>query len=256
MFYSPQSSIDEFFVHGTHVLNYLEGQSEAQLLLARYGMDGMRLQEGRLLLNQVQAIHWQTREQRRQQKASTAALHSELRQARQIYRRHRQAARDVLDADARSLLRAGSRGYASWLAQAQEFYAAMLSHPGYQEKLATVDISADQLLRASQLMDAIMARKTAQTQNREGSRTRKEQRDELMREAKSWFDVLMSVAQVAFRKQPGFLEAIYTLPAHLSQEQKARKLARTEATRQSTTTAGFTPTLFAALGSNGSLASE
>ncbi|MFN8444740.1 MAG: hypothetical protein U0175_28400 [Caldilineaceae bacterium] len=231
MFYSPNISIDTFLIHASHVFHYLENQPEALALLARYGMDGVRLQEGKALLMQVQNSHWTMRNQRRQQKASTTSFHTDWGQARLFYQRHRQAARDVLGPDASQLLQKGQRNYAGWLAQAQEFYSALLNNPSYLEQLAAIDIPADQLLRVSQLINAMVANKMAQTQNREGSRTSKQARDLQLNEAKDWFAVLMAAARVAFRRQPGMLEAIDTLPEHLSQEEKEKKKAKAEAAK-------------------------
>lgn len=231
MFYSPNTSIDTFLIHASHVFHYLENQPEAQALLVRYGMDGTRLQEGKALLAQVQNSHWTMRHQRRQQKVSTSSFHADWGQARRLYRRHRQAARDVLGPDANQLLQKGLRNYAGWLAQAQEFYRAMLSNPSYLEKLVLIDIPAEQLLRVSQLINAMVANKMAQTQNREGARTSKQMRDGQLYEAKGWFAVLMAAARVAFRSQPGMLEAVATLPEHLSQEEKEKKKAKAEAAK-------------------------
>ena len=213
MFYSPDASIDTFLIHGKQVLDYLEGQPEAQTLLARYGVDGSRLQECKSLLDQVQGSHWQMHAQVRQQKASTVTLHNTLQMAQLLYRRHRQAARKTLSSDASALLRKQGRTYANWLAEAQEFYAALLNNPLYQEQLATLDITADQLLRASQVVNGVVANKTNQTQNREESRTTRLMRDVQLEEAKAWFTVLMAVARVAFRHQPGMIEALETLAA-------------------------------------------
>lgn len=231
MFYSPTTSIDSFLIHASHVFQYLENQPEAQALLARFGMDSVRLQEGKALLTQVQNSHWTMRNQRRQQKVSTLSFHADWGQARLLYRRHRQAARDVLGPDASQLLQTGPRNYAGWLAQAQEFYSALLNNPSYLEQLATIDIPADHLLRVSQLINAMVANKMAQTQNREGSRTSKQARDLQLSAAKDWFAVLMVAARGAFRQQPGMFEAIDTLPEHLSQEEKEKKKARAEAAK-------------------------
>ena len=231
MFYSPNTSIDTYLIHAAHVFHYLENQPTAQALLTRFGIDGVRLQEGKALLAQVQNSHWTMRNQRRQQKASTLSFHTEWGQARLLYRRHRQAARDVLGPDASQLLQKGLRNYAGWLAQAQEFYSALLNNPSYLEKLATIDIPADQLLRGSQLINAMVANKMAQTQNREGSRTSKQARDLQLNAAKDWFAVLMVAARAAFRQQPGMFEAIDTLPEHLSQEEKEKKKAKAEAAK-------------------------
>ncbi|MFN8446940.1 MAG: hypothetical protein U0175_39465 [Caldilineaceae bacterium] len=231
MFYSPKASIDTFLIHGNHILTYLEGQAEAQTLLARYGLDGSRLQEGRSLLAQVQNDHWAMRNQRRQQKVSTINLHAEWAQARRLYRRHRQAAREVLNSDVSLLLRPGPKNYAEWLAGAQEFYAAMLSHSDYQAALATVDITPEQLLHASQLISTMTQQKNAQAQNREAARTAKVRRDQLLSEAKAWFAVLMATAQVAFRQQPGMLEAIRILPDRLSAEEKTQKQSKAKAAK-------------------------
>ena len=232
MFYSPNTSIDTFLIHASHVFNYLENQPEAQVLLVRYGLDATRLQEGKALLTQVQTSHWTMRSQRRQQKVSTSSFHAGWDQARRLYRRHRQAAREILGNDANQLLQKGLRNYAGWLAQAQEFYSAVLNNPSYLEKLATIDIPAEQLLRASYLIDTMVTDKMSQTQNREGARTSKQVRDAHLSEAKGWFAVLMAAAEVAFRNQPGLFEAIDTLPEHLSQEEKAKKKARAEAAKQ------------------------
>ncbi|MFN8445066.1 MAG: hypothetical protein U0175_30040 [Caldilineaceae bacterium] len=227
MFYSPDSSIGTFLVHAKHVFDYLDQQPAARSLLVRYGMDEIRLQEGKALLLQVQNSHWEMRNQVRQQKASTVSLHDDWALARLLYRRHRQAAREVVGSNASQLLRTRSRNYASWLADAQEFYSALLNNADYLQKLAAIDVTPDQLQRASQQIENMMMRKATQTQNRERARTNKQTRDLHLNEAKGWFAVLMAAAQVAFRQQRGMLEALQTLPEPLSKEMK--ELRKTKA---------------------------
>lgn len=232
MFYVPNTSIDTFLIRGTHIFHYLDGQPQARALLARYGMDEARLQEGKALFAQLQATHWLAHNQRRQQKTSTTTFHDDWMQARRLYRRHRQAAREVLKSDASQLFHKVVKNYAGWLAHAQEFYSALLNNPSYLEQLATVDVMPDQLLRAHQQIERMIASKNMQTQSREGARTSKQARDRQLSEAKGWYKVLLATAEVAFRQEPGMLEALRTLPERLSKEEKAAKLAKAEAAKQ------------------------
>ncbi|MFN8440123.1 MAG: hypothetical protein U0175_05105 [Caldilineaceae bacterium] len=65
-----------------------------------------------------------------------------------------------------------------------------------------MSISTEELVRASQWLDTLLANKDQQNLSQHQVRLLKQQRDAKLVEVKRWMEALMAVARVAFRDQP------------------------------------------------------
>lgn len=228
MLYTRDSSKMKYVVHADHVVTYLESTPEAMTLLDQSGFSANRLPEGQGLIQQVQSAFEELDSFLMQQKAATEIFNAEWKKLAALHRVHLQAARGALRAELGHLVQTRPQGYAGWSAIVSRFYAALLNNPEYQAKLNQMSIASEELVRANQWLESLIANKNQQNQSYHNHRAIQQSFEEKFLALKRWFDGLMALARVAFRHDPVLRQMVRPLPTRLSKEARAKLKAQKE----------------------------
>lgn len=226
MLYTRDSSKMKYVVHADHVLTYLSETPAALTLLEQSGFAAHRLPEGQALIDQVQSTFHGLDTFLLQQKAATEAFHEEWKKLKALHQVHLQAARRSLRSELAHLLQTRPQDYAGWFTLVGRFYAAVLENPDYQSRLNQMSIATDELVRANQWLESLVVSKDQQNQSYYKHRAIKQQLDEQFNALKHWFDGLMALARVAFRKDPVLRQMVRPLAPRLTKEERAKLKAK------------------------------
>ena len=178
------------------------GNAAMQAALAQYGYDAERMRAGRALYERALALFQQQQAGRGERYAAVDARNAAQEQAEAMFARHLAVARVALRKDrgaAQSLGMTSARKYdqASWLAQAQQFYANALGSRAIAQKLAPFGLTSAQLSEGQSLVAAVAAKLVAQQEARADARAMTEQRNEALAELRAWMRDFRAIARVA-----------------------------------------------------------
>lgn len=179
-------------------------------LLASWGYNAKRLQEGQLLHRQVIQLMQRQQVQYGTLTAASSAHNAALRLARTIYGEHAALARIAFKHNHGMLEKLGlTAGYKQsidgWLAQARHFYAVALAHEGVQQACSQFGLTLEKLQQGSQQVELVCTRKIEWQQQRGVAQRATKERDQALGALDTWMNSFRSIAHIALHQRPGLL---------------------------------------------------
>ena len=181
--------------------------------LAAYGYSTERLQQGIALRESVRTMQQQQKNEYGGLVAANDTLATAQRQAHDNYMNHVNVARVALKGDQGALEKLGLREersdqLASWLWQAQQFYANSLANTPITDKLAPFGLTTAVLTAGQTQMNTVSAAASARQQQYGAAKDATRERNEKLAALESWMSDFRRVARVALKHQPGSLEKL------------------------------------------------
>jgi len=175
-------------------------------IMAEYGYDAARMQEGRALREQALALEAQQRAALGERFAATDARATAHARAHAAYMRHLAVARVALRGDRGAaqkldLATSRKRAQAGWLIQAQQFYTNALADGAIAQRLAAYGLTREQLAEALRTVVAVAAALVAQQATADTARARTKERDAALAALDRWMRDFRDIARVALADQ-------------------------------------------------------
>ena len=184
-----------------------------QEMMAAYGYDAARLQEGRTLLEAARNAQAACAAEYGDQYAATDELSEALEEAQQTYMRHLQVAR-IAFSDDREVRRAleldGRRKQTlgGWLKQARLFYKNALVDAEAQAALEQFGVTREDLLNTQAKVEAVETANAAQEREKGEAQKATEKRDLAVDALDAWMSDFRAIARIAFEEDPQQLEKL------------------------------------------------
>ena len=194
------------------VENTLSDQ-ELSAELALFGYDEAKLNVGKSLYEEAQALVNQQKAQYGEQYEATQALHQAKEKADKAYMRTLKVARIALRGNVQAhtaLMLGGVRklSLAGWLAQAQAFYANLLADPNFMAQMANFAYDQAKLEAEQALVLAVLQADQVQQKQMGQARQATKIRDAKLDEMDAWMVDFISIARVALEEQTEKLAAL------------------------------------------------
>ena len=208
-----QESLADFLRRMQILLDNIEGNATIAASMAAFGYDAARIQEGRGLLDGLNAADRVQVKEYAEQYAATEAVRQAWEQADQLYGLHRALAKRVFKGDVhaeRTLLLNGakSRTRSVWLREAGLFYDGLLASPEWVTAMGTFGQTqagfeaAQTAVLAVKSLDGVQQDETGEAQKATLIR------DEAWAEARVWVVTATEVARFALADDPQLLESL------------------------------------------------
>ena len=97
---------------------------------------------------------------------------------------------------------------ASWITQAQQFYAAALANSAIQSKLAAFSLTGSMLENGAQQIEAVAARHATRRQQRGAAQNATSVRNVALTNLDTWMRDLKIIARLTLKDHPQLLEQI------------------------------------------------
>jgi hypothetical protein len=208
-----QESLADFLRRMQVLLDNIEGNATIATNMGLFGYDAVRLQEGRALLDALNAADKVQVKEYAEQYAATQAVMQAWEQTDQQYGLHRALAKRVFKGDVhadRALLlnEKKSRKRAIWLRQAGLFYDSLLASPDWVLAMGKFGQTqagfeaAQTAVSSVRSLDGVQQDETGEAQKATLTR------DEAWAEARVWVVTATEVAHFALTDDPQLLESL------------------------------------------------
>jgi hypothetical protein len=199
---------------------------EVAAVLAGYGYDAARLEEGSRLWSKAEAlVRKQAREygERHQATAEVEAARAEL---VSTYMKTLKVARvafadDILAADALKLYGPRKQSLSGWLDQVSTFYSNLRTGSRLAPKMLRFGYGLERLQAEASLVDELRRKIQAQAKESGEAQCATVERDRKLRELDTWVSELSAIARVAFHGSPQELEKLGLLVPSAPRRRKA-----------------------------------
>lgn len=182
-------------------------------VLAGFGYDAARLEEGRRLWAAADAQAKKTANDHAEKRGATQDFEAAWSVANSAYIKTLKVARvafadDVRAITALKLYGPRKQSTAGWLEQAETFYAGLGSDKGFAQGLALFGYDSAKLEAEAALVGEVRRKSQAQTQGNGAAQSSTAARDAKFRELDGWVSDFRTICRVAFYENPQELEKL------------------------------------------------
>lgn len=181
--------------------------------MERFGYDAARLEQGRALVERLEALRAMQARASGERVGATDTLQAQRAQVQRTYMEHLQVARLALRDDIGALAALGAfgsrdRALNGWLGQAQQFYINALQSPQILERLAGLGLTDAQLRETRAQIQRVIDASAAQQAARGAALATTAACQQAARELRLWISQYQTLARRALRDDPQVLEQI------------------------------------------------
>ncbi len=200
--YRAKDSMEQRLLAAKVAIEGVLADPALQSALTSYSYNLARMQQGKTLLDQAQALVQQQRARMGDQRRATETRDTTQAQANALYMRQVAIARVALRDDpgvaqALDLAAARKTTFAGWLMQAQQFYANTLNDAAILIRLAAYGLATEQLEQGQAQVAAVAADVVAQQQRKDVKQEATRARDAALRALDDWMRDFNAIARVA-----------------------------------------------------------
>jgi hypothetical protein len=205
------------FLQGAETLiENAAGIPEIAAALALYGYDAGRLEEGRKLWSETDALVKKQSLDAGGRSEATQEFDKAWTSANAAYIKALKVARVAFGEDAKAIAALKLYGprkqsLAGWLEQAQTFYANLAADSGLSGRLLRFGYTSVKLVAEAEAVDEVRQKTQAKVQGSGTAQASTAARDKKLRELDSWVSELRTIARVAFYENPQELEKLGVL---------------------------------------------
>jgi hypothetical protein len=206
-------NIDEYLQRAQVAIDNALANADVLGYLADYGYTAERIQAGQTLYRRALELQQKQKAEYGDQFAATDALRAAWDKASAIYIQHIKVARVALKGErgaAQELDLDGTRkqSLGGWLAQARQFYAAILANETIQAKLAEFGLTVAKLQAGQAQVLTVESMNLAQEKEVGEAQDATQARDAALDELAEWMSDYVAIARVALEPQPQLLEKL------------------------------------------------
>ena len=192
--------------------NALTG-TEIKPLLAEYGYDETRLNEGKALLTALQDLHQKQIQEYGEQYAASDFLKTKWDEANSLYMKHVKVARVALQENrgsSQKLDLGGKRkvSLSGWLAQSNQFYINALADADILSKMNNFGITQAKLENGKQLVQEVEVANASQKKEKGEAQQATVDRDDALDKLNDWISDFIAIARIALEDRPQLLEKL------------------------------------------------
>ncbi len=194
------------------ISNSLKAPSVSESL-TKFGYDPEKLNQGKILLNEVESLIARQKREYGDQYNATDAMYKNYEEGRSLYMQHVKLARLALKKDpalGKSLQLQGERKktISDWLTQARIFYENALNQDEVIEALNRFGIDKFALERGRELVDKVAKAMAEQRKEMGDAQSSTSAKYQAMNALNEWVSELKAVARIALQDDPQQLEAL------------------------------------------------
>jgi hypothetical protein len=187
--------------------------SEISSALALYGYDGARLEEGRKLWSETDALVKKQSLDLGGRFEATQEFDKAWTSANAAYMKALKVARVAFGDDAKAIAALKLYGprkqtLAGWIEQAETFYANLAADSGLSGRLTRYGYDQAKLKAEAAAVESVRQRTQAKVQGSGTAQASTAARDKKLRELDAWVSELRTIARVAFYENPQELEKL------------------------------------------------
>ncbi|MBN2349111.1 MAG: hypothetical protein JXJ22_09755 [Bacteroidales bacterium] len=192
------------------IYNGIENPELAEIL-AQYGYDANRINEGRELCDETEKLHQKQVMEYGEQYDATREMEEARLKANLVYMKHVKIARVALknkvgDWDKLQLNGKRKKSFSGWLAEAGLFYTNVLSDKMLVEQMQEYGITGEKLMEGQQLVNDAEAAYAKQRKELGEAQDATIERDEAVDKLQYWYSDYIEIARVALEDKPQYLE--------------------------------------------------
>jgi len=185
--------------------------SDVKSLLAVFGYDDTRLNEGKTLLDTTNQLQQTQQKEYGDQFEATGTLKEAWEKADKTYMRFVKIARIALKADHALYQQLNLSGIrkktlSGWLAQAKQFYLNALSDTKVLEKMADFGMTQANIEAGKTMLEETEAANAAQEKEKGEAQQATQERDKAMDNLEDWLSDFFAIARIALEEKPQLLE--------------------------------------------------
>jgi hypothetical protein len=208
-----KSTINERLANAQSALTNARNDPQLAALLAAYGYDAQRLEQGQALRSAALALHDQQKDLYDGLRSARSKLSTFERAVYKRYMHHLKIARTAFeqDPDTRARLELGGRraeARAGWLAQARKFYRVALATPEIAQRLITFGAIQAELEQAREQIDQVAARQAERSDGKGSAKGATRARTDALAALDEWMRDFIQVARVALKAHPELLDKL------------------------------------------------
>jgi hypothetical protein len=187
--------------------------TEVKPLLAVYGYDDTRLNEGKTLLDTANQLQQTQQKEYGDQFEATEALNQVREQADSEYMRSIKIGRVALKSHHALVQKLDINGtrkksLSGWLAQAKQFYLNALTDATVIEKMTAFGITLEKLETGKTLIEETETANAAREKEKGEAQQATLERDKATDELDEWMSDFISIARIALEEKPQLLEKL------------------------------------------------
>ena len=206
-----KQSIDQFMLSAQVAIDNALTDTEIGPLIAEYGYDEARLNEGKSLLTTIQNLQQKQIREYGEQYAASDFLKNKWGEANALYMKHVKIARVALPDERGShqkLSLSGTRkeSLSGWLAQSNQFYINALADTDILTKLNNFGITQAKLQQGQQLVQEVEAANTSQKKEMGEAQQATKDRDDALDKLADWLSDFIAIARIALEDRSQLLE--------------------------------------------------
>jgi len=201
-------------------------------VLAGYGYDAARLEEGRRIWNEADALTKKQALEHGGKREASQEFGKTWESAQAAYMKTLKIARVAFGDETKAIAALKLYGprkqtIAGWLEQAGTLYSNLAGDPALSSRLARFGYSDAKLAAEAALVAEVRSKSQAQIQGSGAAQSATAARDQKLRELDSWVSELRTICRVAFYEKPQELEKLGVLV--LNGPRRARKAEASQA---------------------------
>jgi hypothetical protein len=232
-----QGSQADFLQASRILIENAAGVPELAAALATYGYDAARLEEGRRLWAETDALAKRQLLDYGESHGASQDFEAAWTAANTAYIKTLKVARVAFGEDPRAITALKLYGprkqsVAGWLEQAGTFYANLAAEPELAKRLSRFGYSAAKLEAERALVEELRRLSQAKAQGSGAAQASTAARDKKIRELDSWVSELRTIARVAFYESPQELEKLGVMALNGPRRAKKAEEARAGASGQ------------------------
>ena len=209
----PKNSLAERLLAAQVAIDNAVSDSEVKSLLAEFGYDDTRLNEGKALLDTANQLQQTQQKEYGDQFEATGALKEAWEKADKEYMRFVKIARIALKSEHAlyqklDLNGARKKTLSGWLAQAKQFYLNALADIAVLEKMAAFGMTQAKLQAGKTQIEETETANAAQEKEKGEAQQATLERDKAVDKLEDWMSDCIAIARIALEEKPQFLEKL------------------------------------------------
>lgn len=211
--YTKKLSISKRFQIATTAINNAMSNASIAAYMAALGYDAVKMNEGKSLLEQTQALHLQKNQKFNEQKAATTTRDTIRQKIDTTYTTHRKLAKVAfkkMPIWAEALRLKGRKGQTliTLKAQVNAFYTTALNNADIHTELAKFKVTVQDLQDIQQQIVVLENAEALQKQKKGAAQQATLARDEVFAQLDEWMKDFQAVAKAALAQEPQLIEAL------------------------------------------------
>ncbi len=204
--------MEDFFLSAQVAIENSIGNSEISGAVAVFGYNSAKLDNGKLLYDEVMTLHTAQVKEYSEQYGATENFQNKFDIADKSYRKFKKIARVAIK-DNEMLSKLGltsvnKRTFGSWFDEALLFYNGALSDQGILNRFANFGITDTKLTSGRNQVISTKAANLSQEKKKGEAQRATEQRDAAIEKLSAWVDDYLVIAEIALEDDPQLLEII------------------------------------------------